>query len=563
MLATMGIRIKITMGFVLLTVVIISSVSFWAAQSLGLSIDSSDYEKLVSLKNQLTALLKLEQTSLDRTADELATTFRNLDMLNKPPAEQQRISESIKSSMNIDWLDIFVNEAPLLSGSLPRPRRSPGAICRLSRSGPYSYQGYILSESEIASNTRLFIARRPDLSRSAVPMFCFFDAFGIFDQREFSQDLQFLQKLMGENLSGEIRSGGEIYRVRAFNLSNEMKLLTGYPAQRTIISRLDIDNLMIRLTVLQVIGLLILGYFLGRRLFLPLQALGRGIEKVAQGDWKEIPLDQPPMVNSGVEIESVARSFNRMVKELSLAQNRLIEVQKELAKKDKLAALGRFSAGIAHEINNPLGTILANAGLLKEAVKKGQEVSAEEIEEIIAEVKRCKNIISTLRTYTSKARPNLTTMNFTDAVKSLFEFVRQNTEFSPVEIELNIDGDGQIGIDLEAMQQVFYNLTRNAAEAMHDLKNAHLAISARALSDHCEISFIDCGTGFECEPELVFEPLFTTKPQGTGLGLIICQAIIEGHSGKISASRKNGATEFLIMMPLIQQNSNFGEQNNA
>ncbi len=555
----MGIRIKLALGFALLTVVIISSVSFWAAQSLGFSIESSDIDKLELLQKKLVSFLDREQSKLDLTCNELATAFNNLKMHAKPFAEQQKFFDALKISLGLDWLEIFANQKPVLNENSILPQNVPGQLQKLAYSGPYSYQGYLTSTKELSPGNHLVIAQRPDFSSIDIPVFCFFNQLGMIEKGSFNGDFKLLQRLAKENISGELKKDGDLFRIRVFKMKPDYYILTGYLAQRTMISRPDIDKLMIRLTVLQVLGLLLLGYFLGSKLFGPLQALRNGIEKVAQGDWKEIPLDQPPMLNSGNEIETVAQSFNRMVKELSSAQNRLIEVQKELAKKDKLAALGRFSAGIAHEINNPLGTILANAGLLKESLEKGCEISQEEVEEIISEVKRCKNIIETLRTYTSQTRPRLNGCDFVAAFKELLGFVQSKPEFISMTIKTDCQAQGKVKIDIEAMKQVFYNLTRNAAEAMSSLNYKELTIFAENGQDHLSIVFSDCGEGFACEPELIFEPLFTTKAQGTGLGLIICQAIIEGHGGRISAGRNGNRTEFKIELPCQIENKASGE----
>lgn len=555
----MGIRLKIALGFVLLTIVVISVVSFWAAQSLGVSLDSSDFNKLENLNRLIIAQLDDTQKDLDRVCNETAQTLANVNFFALDNQQQQRIAEKLKSSLQVDWLEIFNGNTPLLApnSSFSRPVLSSGKPLRLASSGPFSYRGYLTSAAPVAGHVdyMLYIARKPEFDNSIIPLHYIFDAQGILIAANVNLNPVFVQRLARENITDQLQINREIFRVRVFNNEQrQISILTGYLAQRASISRANVDQLMLRLAILEVIGLLILGLFLGRKLLYPLKELRHGIEQVADGHWKEIPLDKPPMQGSGDEIETVARSFNHMVRELSMAQNRLIEVQKELAKKDKMSALGRFSAGIAHEINNPLGTILVTAGMLKEAAAKGTSIPAEEFDEIIDEVKRCRDIIATLRIYTSRTQPNLTRQNFSSFFAAMKKQILGENEFKALEISFtlqdNTDGR-EILVDNKAMQQVFHNLIKNAAEAMQGLPTRQVNFIAERLPDHFCIRIQDHGRGFECLPEHIFEPLFTTKAQGTGLGLVICQAIIEGHNGKIEANRlDNSITEFSIRLPV-------------
>lgn len=558
----MGIRLKITLGFFLLTVGVISAVSFWAAQSLGFSIDRSDLEKLKTFKNEVVEFLAKKQKNLNSTCKDIAGSFTNLNMLERSAQDVEFYSENIKNNLALDWLS--VNKVASFSNngkkSKFRLNSTSGIPTRLAENGPYSHHAYLIAGSKISKDTKITIAGRANINSLDVPLLCLFDEKGILERKTYRQDIDFARQLKEGRSTVQLDYDGQLYRARAFPLNNSVGLIVGYPAQRAVISRPDVDQLMLRLAVLQVIGLLILGYFLGRKLLEPLGVLGSGIEKVAQGDWKKIPLDQSPMVDCGDEIEAVAKSFNKMVDELTMAQHRLIDVQKELAKKDKLAALGRFSAGIAHEINNPLGTILANAGLLKDAIEKGAEISVDEIEEIVEEVKRCKNIITTLRTYTAQTRPNLVKKDFAQVFKHLTEFLTENKEFSSIVFKLKNRARGIILIDEQGMKRVMINLCKNSFDAMKNNKFKEIVIEAENFNEGFVIRFQDNGFGFECDPELIFEPLFTTKIKGTGLGLIICQAIVEGHGGKIKVKRCDNQTIFEIMLPGAEETTEVGKK---
>ncbi len=552
----MGIRLKIALGFALLTIVVVSVVSFWAAQSLGFSLDSSDLSKLENIKTGIFSALTTEQQILDRLASETATALANNNFLQLDNSTQQRHAEKIRAALRADWLEVFVGTQPILltESEFAIPESSTGMPVRIARSGPFSYRGYLFSRTELPGNRKaaICLARLPAQARLNFDFFCIFDNSGILLKGGPVPEFELLQTMAGQGITHQFQSGENLYRIRFFAAGKDRHILVGYPAQRANLSRDLVDQLMMRLAILEVIGLLILGYFLGRRLFAPLGALKHSIEQVADGQWKEIPLDKPPMQNSGDEIENVAHSFNRMVRELSSAQTRLIEVQKELAKKDKLAALGRFSAGIAHEINNPLGTILVTAGMLKEAAAAGSKIAPEDFDAILEEVRRCRDIIATLRTYTGKMQAQLVSMTFADFFTAIRKFLESETAFSNLQFAFTPPAESEktLMIDIKAIYQVFNNLIKNSAEAMSGLTTRKVNILAETFPDHICIRVQDYGRGFECLPEHIFEPLFTTKPQGTGLGLIICQAIIEGHHGRIEAARIEGQiTEFSIMLP--------------
>lgn len=557
----MGIRLKLAAGFTFLTVVLISAVSFWAAQSLGVSIDISDLSKLERLRDGVVTELKSEQNALNNVCQQIARAYADIDFIELDQQELQLFSEKLKISMKIDWLELYVNDSPVLSEQLSilMPKPSMGMPVKVAQSGPYSYDGYMVSGQNIPrqDNVKVFIARRPQLDASSLPMFSIFTDKEIIMGNNFSGSLAYQQKLLRERVTEQTQIDDEIYRVRAFALTNGNYIALGYPAQRASISRSSIDQLMIRLAIIEVIGLLILGYFVGRKLLFPLSVLRHAIDQVAAGNWREIPLDKSPMKGSGEEIDSVSRSFNRMVRELGQAQSRLIEVQKELANKEKMAALGRFSAGVAHEINNPLGTILVTSGMLKESLERGREIHPDDIEEIIEEVKRCRDIIETLRTYTTRNQPKLVKTKFSQVINSILAQLSEIADFSHLNIKLSSCPEGELMVDEKAMAQVFINLAKNSLEALSPDRSNRINIICEKQDNHFVIRFQDYGKGFESDPDHFFEPLFTTKALGTGLGLVICQAIVEGHHGIISARRIDDTiTEFIIKLPFANNKEN-------
>ena len=291
------------------------------------------------------------------------------------------------------------------------------------------------------------------------------------------------------------------------------------------------------------------GYFWGKQFFSPLKELKKGIDNVAEGKWHEIPTEVTE--NSDEEISCVAKSFNEMVKQLTSAKENLIETQKKLVTSEKMAALGRFSGGIAHEINNPLGTILMSADMLKASIEKGLPIEEDDVTTIIEEVKRCRDIIDTLRVYTRKIEPNLINISIKQYIEEIktYIYTECSNEKNNISFINNIEKDSIIAVDKKAMKQVIYNLVKNAEEASEN--NFKAEIITETSDDKCSIIIQDYGKGFKCDSEHIFEPMFTTKAQGTGLGLFICRSIVEGHHGQIWAERLEDQhkTRIVISLP--------------
>ncbi len=550
----MGIRTKISIGFTFLIIAIISVVSFWAAQSLGLSIDESDIQKLENLNSQIGAFLKKEQFNLNKLASETAKAFNQIDLAAMSSDEKIETLEKLKGSLSLSHIDLIQKQNFSVLGHVsPQTLKnsSAGSFLRVSDSGPLSYHGQICSVAPLNKDEHeIFLSKKPDFGKIDVPAFAIWDEKGVLYQKGFTENFSFFKNLLKSGNTGQINVGDQVFRVRAFNNQNNLFSAAGYPSLKASISRESINQLMIRLALIEVLALLILGYFIGKKLLFPLSALKHAIEQVAKGNWKEIPLNEPPMVNSGDEIETVALSFNDMVRELSQAQSRLIEVQRELANKEKMAALGRFSAGIAHEINNPLGTILVTAGLIKEAANKGLDIDHEDLDSIIEEVKRCKNIIDSLKSYTAKQTPKLSKVSIKDAFEKMTNPYLQNFAQTDIVFEKPRFPEGEIRIDEVGICQVLSNLIRNAQDALSETDKPQIKIEALITEKFFLLKVENNGKSFDCPVEHIFEPLVTTKAQGTGLGLAICQAIVEGHGGKIEATRNDNWTSFEIYLPL-------------
>lgn len=233
-------------------------------------------------------------------------------------------------------------------------------------------------------------------------------------------------------------------------------------------------------------------------------------------------------------------------------------LQQELIQQEKMAAIGMLAGGVAHEINNPLGGILAFTQLLMRDFTAGDSVR-NDLEEIERAALRCKKIVADLldfsRMTTGREKGPVALGGLLERV---FGFLRRELSSHNIRLETAIDpqlapaqGDGN------RLQQVFLNLLTNAVQAMH--KGGLIAVTARneTEQDFVVVEVRDTGLGIKKENLYkIFDPFFTTKEpgQGTGLGLSITYRIVREHGGTITASSKEGeGTTFRVRLPMAKE----------
>ncbi|MCK6511681.1 ATP-binding protein [Myxococcota bacterium] len=236
---------------------------------------------------------------------------------------------------------------------------------------------------------------------------------------------------------------------------------------------------------------------------------------------------------------------------ITIENSRIFEQVKE---RERLAALGEMSAGLAHEIRNPLGAIKGAAQLLDP--KNLDESDREMLSIILEEVDRLNSVVSQFLDY---ARPMRSGFELTD-IHQILKRTSQlfDAEFADTQRKLTLHLDEDVPLiyaDAEKLKQVFINLIRNSLEAIEE-NNGHIAITTHLTHEHeapyIELIFDDDGPGIPLAVmKNLFIPFFTTKDKGTGLGLSICQRIIESHDGtiQVQSSPEQGA-RFVIRLPV-------------
>jgi len=227
-------------------------------------------------------------------------------------------------------------------------------------------------------------------------------------------------------------------------------------------------------------------------------------------------------------------------------------MHKKVEQSERMAAIGEMGASIAHEIRNPLAGISAAAQILLKGIKDNPRHVAV-LKEINTLIARIESTVSQMLDYSRSWDPIKTTSHPVQLVKQLFNEAKNKENFNKVKFELNADDDIVFDMDQERIRQVLWNLYTNAAEAMPEGGTITTDIH---LNDRVfMLSVTDEGHGIgKDDIDKLFTPFFTTKLYGTGLGLPICQRIIEAHHGTIQVDSMIGAgTTFILRFP-IQNN---------
>lgn len=246
---------------------------------------------------------------------------------------------------------------------------------------------------------------------------------------------------------------------------------------------------------------------------------------------------------------SVALENAKLYESLKRQMAELKETQEQLIQAAKLAAIGELASNIAHEINNPLTSILGYAELMKEETDINSIMS--DIEVIEKESLRARDIVHQLLEFSRKRQIEIKEININDIMSEVLALTAVPLKDSNINISKHYGDIPLIEGDANQLKQVFLNIINNAIFAMHG--DGILGVATRMDRDNVYIEISDTGKGIP--PEVlhrIFEPFFTTKQEkGTGLGLSISYKIIESHKGRIDVeSEKGRGTKFTVVLPV-------------
>lgn len=312
------------------------------------------------------------------------------------------------------------------------------------------------------------------------------------------------------------------------------------------------------ITLAGMIIALVVSSFLAKGVLQPIKHLVFASQQLAKGN-----LNYEVQLKSKDEIGELAETFNLMASSLKQRDEKLKEyTQQQIMKSERLATIGQLAAGVAHEINNPLGAVLMYTHLAledledeprKAGIQKG--VLRKNLEKAVTEASRCKDIVKGLLDFARQTEPKVEQSDVNETLERTLSLVENQALFQSIKIiKVFCLSLPNVPMDVGQIQQVFTNIVLNAAEAMEGKGELTVTTRMAPNSEYIEIEFADTGCGIPPEnQDKVFDPFFTTKEvgQGTGLGLAVSHGIIAGHKGAIEVKSEPGkGANFTIRLPL-------------
>lgn len=253
------------------------------------------------------------------------------------------------------------------------------------------------------------------------------------------------------------------------------------------------------------------------------------------------------------EIGRVIESFNSMVDRLDVAQKELEQLHfQQLERADRLASIGEMAAGIAHEIKNPLAGISAAVTIIKDDMPADDPRGAI-LGEVNDQVNRLDKTVNDLLFFGKPSLPELTRVDINTILTTTLKFASQHRSVAYIEKRVELQSDlPPVYADDKQMQQVFLNIMLNAYQAMPSggVLGITSSLTVRDGIEYVRVDISDTGSGIPPQIlEKIFTPFYTTKAQGTGLGLPICSKLVNLHKGDIRVTSDNTGTVFTVELP--------------
>jgi len=278
------------------------------------------------------------------------------------------------------------------------------------------------------------------------------------------------------------------------------------------------------------------------------------------GDTVPISLNAAIVYEGDSEVATIG--FFRDLRETLRMRKALENTQLQLLQAEKMASLGKLAAGVAHQLNNPLGGITLYTNLLIEEYEL-QDKALEDLDRILKDAQRCRDIVKELLVFARQTRQEMGSHDIDEAISRTLFLLENQALFQNIEIEKDFSSLPPIRGDIQQLNHLFMNIILNAAEAMEGKGKLKVRSFLSRLGDRACVEISDTGPGI---PEHVlphiFDPFYTTKEEGkgTGLGLSLVYSIVESQGGSIAVnSELNVGTTFTVELRFAEQDESVDE----
>jgi signal transduction histidine kinase len=372
-------------------------------------------------------------------------------------------------------------------------------------------------------------------------------------------DTEVVQEAQGDPVEGELRIHGEVYKTYdiPFTSAKGLYWIIIVTKQGNIITKIDDASQTLasksrelsNVRLLATTGLLMLALafatIIGWRFTRPIERLAKSAQRVASGD-----LDFRVDVERRDEVGQLASTFNEMIAGLKSKR----ELEEKLNNAERQAAIGRLTQAVAHEIRNPLNVINLSIDHVATKYAPEDEKRREQFSRILSsirdEVARLKRLLSDLLNYGRPPRLAMETVDLSKLVDETIDLIRPQAEDQGVQVSVEKNSVlADVRGDRERLKSCFSNIAINALQAMPS--GGRLSLQITQANGTVEVTMTDTGVGIS-EDALgkVFEPYFSTKQAGFGLGLAVTKAVVEEHKGSIEVrSRPTLGTTFIVRLP--------------
>jgi two-component system sensor kinase FixL len=268
-------------------------------------------------------------------------------------------------------------------------------------------------------------------------------------------------------------------------------------------------------------------------------------------------MEAAPPSNAWLLAEVLASALNRKRAETEL-RHAEIEAQRtrgELAHVARISTMGEMTSSLAHQLNQPLTAIMTNANAARRIMKEEDAGGVREIlTDIVADARRASDVIQRIRDFLRKGKLEMTRLSVAGVVRDVVDLARSEAIIRDIDVSVDCPGAHYVRADRVQMQQVVLNLLHNAMDAVEqaDTGSRRIVIACKTANGHAlRLSVHDSGPGIEPgTEELVFDPFYTTKRGGMGMGLSIVRSIVEAHGGTVRASNGTGrGAVFEVTLP--------------